>query len=218
MSITEECTMPFNTKTVAAFTGLTRRQIDHWDRTSVVKPSHKEGPGRGIGRFYSFADLVLLKVAKTLTDAGVSLQRTRAMVQHLKKLRSNMEKPATGLQFITDGDAVFVLTKDRRKILEIVAKGQMVFAVAIGQIIEGLKCEVDDVCRDRAHKVSVKRKAYEVVLHQDTEDGGYCVTCPSLLGCDSQGDTEDDALAMIKDAIKGHLAVAAKKKTKRVAA
>ena len=37
-------------------------------------------------------------------------------------------------------------------------------------------------------------------------------------GCDSQGDTADEALEMIKDAIKGHLAVAAKKKQKRVVA
>jgi predicted RNase H-like HicB family nuclease len=218
MSTTEAFNMSFNSKTVVALTGLTLRQIDHWDRARVVKPSLKVAAGCGSGRLYSFTDLALLKVAKMLTDAGVSLQKTRTMVQYLKKHRSNMEQPATGLQFITDGNAVFILSKDNKVILKSLAKGQMVFAVALGQIIEDLICEVDDVCRDRSQKVSVKRKAYEVVLHPDTEDGGYCVTCPSLLGCDSQGDTEEEALEMIKDAIKGHLAVAAKKKTKRAAA
>ena len=36
--------------------------------------------------------------------------------------------------------------------------------------------------------------------------------CPALPGCDSQGDTVDEALEMIKDAIKGHLEVAADRK------
>ncbi len=34
--------------------------------------------------------------------------------------------------------------------------------------------------------------------------------CPALPGCASQGDTEEEALIMIKDAIEGHLEVAAK--------
>jgi len=40
-------------------------------------------------------------------------------------------------------------------------------------------------------------------------DEGYSVGCPDLPGCWSQGSTEEEALANIKDAIKDYLEVAA---------
>ncbi len=39
------------------------------------------------------------------------------------------------------------------------------------------------------------------------EDGWWVVECPSIPGCVSQGNTEDEALENIKDAIKGCLEV-----------
>lgn len=46
---------------------------------------------------------------------------------------------------------------------------------------------------------------YKVVLIQSEE--GYSVSCPSLPGCASQGDTEEEALANIKDAIHDYVEV-----------
>lgn len=43
-----------------------------------------------------------------------------------------------------------------------------------------------------------------VVLHQE-EDGGYWVECPSLPGCFSQGDTREEALENIKEAIEAYI-------------
>lgn len=43
-----------------------------------------------------------------------------------------------------------------------------------------------------------------VILHPD-EDGGYWVECPSLPGCISQGDTKQEALANIKEAIEAYI-------------
>jgi predicted RNase H-like HicB family nuclease len=48
---------------------------------------------------------------------------------------------------------------------------------------------------------------YPVVLTPDLEDGGFIVECPALPGCVSEGDTVEEALANIKDAIEGCLAV-----------
>lgn len=46
-------------------------------------------------------------------------------------------------------------------------------------------------------------KAYEfkVLLEPDQEAGGYVVSCPALPGCYSQGDTMDQALENIEEAI-----------------
>jgi len=49
---------------------------------------------------------------------------------------------------------------------------------------------------------------HSVVLHPDTEDGGYKIECPALPGCASQDDTIEEALEMIEDAIEGHIEVA----------
>jgi antitoxin HicB len=37
------------------------------------------------------------------------------------------------------------------------------------------------------------------------EKGGYSVTVPALPGCASQGETREEALAMIREAIEGYL-------------
>ncbi len=46
---------------------------------------------------------------------------------------------------------------------------------------------------------------YTVVLQKSEE--GYAVSCPGLPGCHSQGATEQEALANIKDAIREYLEV-----------
>jgi len=50
------------------------------------------------------------------------------------------------------------------------------------------------------------RWAFTVIIEPD-DDGGYVVHCPALKGCWSQGETIDEALHNIVDAISGWLAV-----------
>ena len=45
---------------------------------------------------------------------------------------------------------------------------------------------------------------YRVVVEEDG-DGVFIAECPTLPGCISQGKTRKEALANIKDAIKGYL-------------
>ncbi len=47
---------------------------------------------------------------------------------------------------------------------------------------------------------------YPVVLHQD-DVGGYVVECPIIPGCISEGETVDEALSNIQEAIEGLLEV-----------
>ncbi len=55
-----------------------------------------------------------------------------------------------------------------------------------------------------------KQLRYDVVL-EPQPSGGYTVYVPDLPGCVSEGRTKSEALAMIRDAITGYLAVRAKK-------
>ncbi|MCS6305761.1 MAG: type II toxin-antitoxin system HicB family antitoxin [Nitrospira sp.] len=47
---------------------------------------------------------------------------------------------------------------------------------------------------------------YPIVIEQDPEAGEYVVSCPTLKGCVSQGETEEEAVDNIKDAIRTYLA------------
>ncbi len=49
----------------------------------------------------------------------------------------------------------------------------------------------------------MKQYDFSIIIEQDND--GYFVTCPKLQGCYSQGETYEEAVANIKDAINLHL-------------
>ena len=51
--------------------------------------------------------------------------------------------------------------------------------------------------------------SYTVVL-EEAEEGGFAVTVPALPGCISEGDTVDEAVENIKDAIQLYLRAVAR--------
>lgn len=44
------------------------------------------------------------------------------------------------------------------------------------------------------------------VTMQKAQEGGYVVSVPALPGCVTEGDTREEALFMVKDAIQGYIA------------
>lgn len=206
--------MAFDAKTACKITGVTYRQLDHWDRTHFIKPSVNEASGCGSVRLYSFTDLVQLKVAKALKGQGLSLQKIRKAITWLKKNFPNIDKPLAQMRLVTDGMTIFTLVESGKAWLNALAKGQIVMSIALGQMIEELKGEVAEAGKEKKYKVMLKGKSYVVVMHMDIEDGGFWVECPSLPGCASQGDTVEEALDMMRDAIEGHLEVLAEVKKK----
>jgi predicted RNase H-like HicB family nuclease len=197
----------FNSKTVSKILAIPIRVIDYWDRTNFIKPSIHEASGYGSMRLYSFTDLIQFKVAKFLRDRGLSLQKIRKSLNYLRKHLPEIEKPLGQLRFLTDGETIFVLTNKNKEIIDTLKKGQYVLSIAIGELINELKGEASKMTMDREYMVNLSKRSFKVILHPDLEDGGYWVECPELRGCSSQGDSVEEALDMIRDAIKGHLEV-----------
>ncbi len=54
------------------------------------------------------------------------------------------------------------------------------------------------------------------VIIQEAEEGGYIVSCPALPGCHSQGETIEEALENIKEAIIGCLESLAEERMKQL--
>jgi len=48
---------------------------------------------------------------------------------------------------------------------------------------------------------------FKVILELNEEDGGYTVTVPALPGCITEGNTLEDAIKNVREAIIGYLEV-----------
>jgi DNA-binding transcriptional MerR regulator len=102
-----EATGPhFTTGHVIRVIGVSRRQLQYWAETGLVAPSARTPGGH---RRYTFADLVALKAAKQLIDAGVSVQRIRSSIGALKRMLPQVRHPLSELVLVATGDVVLVL-------------------------------------------------------------------------------------------------------------
>jgi len=97
---------PFRTREALQILGVSRRQLQYWAQTNLVRPSLKT---RGGHHRYSFEDLVALKAAKRLIDAGVSVQRIRRGIQALREALPEMSRPLGNLTLIATGDVLVVI-------------------------------------------------------------------------------------------------------------
>lgn len=114
--------------------GITYRQLDYWARTGLVRPGLRDAQGSGTQRLYSFRDLVHLRVIRNLLDAGVSLPKIRRAIQYIaNELRTPLEK----VTLLSDGKSIFAATSDR-EIVDVLARGQGVFGIALGRVFEEL--------------------------------------------------------------------------------
>jgi len=195
----------YGSRVVATITGLSHRQIDYWDRTHFIKPSLAMSSGKGTRRFYDFVDLVQFRVAASLKEKGISLQKMRKCLTFLRKRKEELEKPLASLKFLTDGETIFVLTTNRQVVMDTLKEGQLVFSLAIGEMLKELSGKIQEVETERKFLVRIGKERYTAILHGDVEEGGYWVECPDLPGCVSQGETVEEALEMIRDAIRGHI-------------
>ena len=116
--------------------GITYRQLDYWTRTGLVTPSVQEATGSGSQRLYSFNDLLQLKVIKSLTDAGASLQKIRQAIEYV---RNHLDDDWSKVTIVTDGGGVYACTSDA-EVVDLLRSGQGVLGaiVAVGKVRDQL--------------------------------------------------------------------------------
>jgi DNA-binding transcriptional MerR regulator len=197
--------MIFSKKAAVALTNVSYRQLDHWATTGVVKPSIRAATGKGSRREYSFQDLISLKVAKRLRDEGISLQKIRKALAYLGRNYPWKGTPLAEFRFLTDGATLFVVDKDPQKILDTLRGGQLVISLALGEIIEGLQGELKKFAAPKEEKVKVAYRIFTTVLTPDLENGGFMVQCQDIPEVVSRGETEQEALDNIIEALEEKL-------------
>jgi DNA-binding transcriptional MerR regulator len=116
---------------------ITYRQLDYWTRTGLVIPSVQAATGSGSQRLYSFNDLLQLKVIKSLTDAGGSLQKVRQAIDYV---RDHLDDDWSKVTIVTDGAGVYACTSDAQ-VVDLLRKGQGVLGaiVAVDKVREQLQ-------------------------------------------------------------------------------
>jgi DNA-binding transcriptional MerR regulator/Tfp pilus assembly protein PilF len=124
----------YSIKDVAQIFGLEPSRLRYWGQTGFVNPSVRRG-----GRlFYTFQDLVAVRTAKGLLDAGLSLQKVRKNLESLRALLPDVAHPESKMRICSDGETV------------IAVDGGVAFEPATGQVVmsftvDGLSSEVAEI-------------------------------------------------------------------------
>jgi len=98
----------FTADRVLRLTGLSKRQLQYWEETGLIRASYSRPGARGRGRprLYDFRDLVELRTVGELRRDGISLQLIRKVRDYLRGL--DYEKPLAELSFdVLDGELYF---------------------------------------------------------------------------------------------------------------
>lgn len=93
----------FSPEDVQRIVGLTRKQLDYWDRLRLVSPREQHGT-----RYYDFRDLIGLRTIKQLLDKGVSANRLQRALAALNEKLDQVQTPLSQLRILSDGKDVVV--------------------------------------------------------------------------------------------------------------
>jgi len=192
----------FNTKQACQIIETTGRKIRYWDQKGLVKPSFRPACGRGSTRLYSYADLLALQTVRKFREKGLSLQRIRRCILYLRKRLPDITRPLNFCTLLTDGETIY-LALDEQTLIDTVRKqGQHVFLqLSIAALDRELRGRVVAFVRKRIEEVTVGDYTYQVEIEPDVEDGGFVAQVAGLPGCITDGDTLEEVLEMVEDAI-----------------
>jgi DNA-binding transcriptional MerR regulator len=159
----------FSTGDAVRITGVSFRNIDYWARTKFIVPSIAEANGTGTERKYSFSDLLALRVAREMREAGISTQSLRRVVEFLRT-RKGLTNPLTECHLIVTGSDVQVATTRSRIMSALLRPGQTSFAFVfdLARTVEKMKEEIETGAR----KPPVRASALQPASRQGARRAG----------------------------------------------
>ena len=132
----------FSTTQVERLTSIGAKTLHFWDRSGFISPSIVQANGTGSRRIYSFRDLVALRVAAQLRDAGISLQSLRKVVLALRDMH-DLEQPLAETYLVTNGHEVFEKHgEDVMSVLRQPGQAMFSFVIDLTRTVEMLQDEI----------------------------------------------------------------------------
>ena len=142
----------YSARDVSKLFGIGPSRLKYWERSGFIIRTGREGRRR----YYTFLDLIGIRVAKGLLDQGVPLRRVRRSTEALRESLPKVARPLSSLRVFADGRSLIV--KDDNGTFE-PATGQTVIDFEVGSLR-------DDVVRvlRRGSPVKAHRAAYDYYL------------------------------------------------------
>ena len=138
MSETSEPVEGWSGKKAADIVGISYRQLDYWARTDLVRPSLADAHGSGSRRRYGYADLLELKLVKTLLDNGIKLESIR---DAFSLMRDQLGDDVSSAKLVIAGNSA-VLVRANDELVDVVNRyqGQGVLNLLA---LDGVQSQVD---------------------------------------------------------------------------
>lgn len=135
----------FTTDLVTRLTKATPNQLKYWSRIKLIQPRVE-----GRRAFFSFKDIVKLRVLVSLRKNGLSLQRVRLGIEKLSEILPD-EEHLSSLLIYTDGEDMIVLEKGNY--FSAITK-QQYFKFDTSQIgVDIIKIQTDEPQSAKTHSV-----------------------------------------------------------------
>lgn len=132
----------FPTGDTAKITGVSVRQLQYWDNIKLIPAYTRDKSGRE----YTLTEMVIIKTARMLLDAGLPLHQLKIVASYLREqFKENNPHPDNLKQtvLLTDGTVILELVTTHEKLLEILSGNAIsLFAVDIGDVAQKVLTEI----------------------------------------------------------------------------
>ncbi|MEZ4255974.1 MAG: tetratricopeptide repeat protein [Polyangiales bacterium] len=143
----------YTTGEVSRLFQLTPSRLRYWDTSGFLAPSGRVGRRR----VYTFQDLIGVRVAKSLLDGGLPLQKVRKAVEALRGSLPKVTRPLAELRVVADGHSVVV--RDNESMYE-PTTGQL----SLDFQVSALEDDVVRVLRPKVTNEAARKQAYDFYL------------------------------------------------------
>ena len=100
----------YSVRDVSRLFDISENRLRYWDKSGILSPSGRNGRRK----CYTFQDLIGIRSVKTLLDNGISLQRTRRILQKLQDAIPRSAHPLGRLRIMADAKTVVVADLDHQ--------------------------------------------------------------------------------------------------------
>jgi DNA-binding transcriptional MerR regulator len=123
----------FTAGQAAKAAGIPYHLVDYWANTGLIVPSNVQASGSSSCRGYSFGDLVAMRVAGRLREAGFSSSKLRTVVHYLK--RRGYENPLRDVYLLIVDGFDMAIVESHQLISVLKRQGQCYFLFALGEAV-----------------------------------------------------------------------------------
>ena len=147
--------------------GCTPHQLRYWDKVKLVSPSIQSSNGKpGVPKFYSFRDIVSLRVVKTLLDNGMSIQRVRRAWRYLTR-NGDLTKHLSEVKLLSENNTIYIEEDDN--VFDALKSGQLVFFNTIDSIAKDVEEDISKFDLDKEKFINLLTKIEEDVKSQELQ-------------------------------------------------